>query len=37
MTINSINYSQVLVSVLGALVTSTLFLAAAIGPAGQLI
>ncbi len=37
MNIQSINLQQVAVSVLGALVATTFFLSAAIGPVGQLI
>jgi hypothetical protein len=37
MNIQSLNLSQVAASILGALVASTFFLSAAIGPVGQLI
>jgi hypothetical protein len=37
MTFNLANLQNIAVSIVGALVASTLFISAAVGPAGQLI
>ena len=37
MTFNFANLQQIAVSIVGALVASSLFISAAVGPAGQLI
>lgn len=37
MNLNAINLQQIAVSIVGALIASTLFISAAVGPVGQFI